>query len=134
MRQRWEPSGAQRACLYSPQPNASESSGGDDDDDDDEDDKEDEDDDDKVWTQVQEEVDQMRSSLSLLTDAMNYLEKEKRRNLAAGIPVDGVDPGGVAGERVERGGAVERPDEELAVEGAGADEPAVGAPAERSDV
>ena len=125
MRQRWEPSGAQRACLYKPQPNASESS---------EDDKDDEDDKPAEWTQDQEAVDQMRSSLSLLTDAMNYLEKEKRGNLAAGIPVDGVDPGGVAGERVERGGAVERPDEELAVEGAGADEPAVGAPAERSDV
>lgn len=129
MRQRWEPSGAQRACLYRPQPNASESS-----EDDEDDDEDDEDDKPAEWTQDQEAVDQMRSSLSLLTDAMNYLEKEKRGNLAAGIPVDGVDPGGVAGERVERGGAVERPDEELAVEGAGADEPAVGAPAERSDV
>ena len=115
--------------MYRPQPNASESS-----EDADEDDKDDEDDKPAEWTQDQEAVDQMRSSLSLLTDAMNYLEKEKRGNLAAGIPVDGVDPGGVAGERVERGGAVERPDEELAVEGAGADEPAVGAPAERSDV
>lgn len=79
-------------------------------------------------------MDQTRSSLSLLTDAMNYVEKWKRGNLPARVPVDGVDPGGVAGERVERGRAAERPDDELAVEGAGADEAAVGTPAERRDV